>query len=154
MCDPVSASIAVLGGSAISAYGQAEAGDYNAALAEQNAKVAGIQAQDALTRGTAEESRYRGQVSKLMGRQRAAIGSSGIEASGSALDILADTARTGELDALTIRNNAAREAWGYRVQAVNSRAQGKIDKFSSRVGALGTLLTGGAQAYGIYNSGG
>ena len=41
--------------------------------------------------------------------------------SGSPLDILGDTAMYGELDALTIRSNAEREAYGYRVQSRRRR---------------------------------
>ena len=43
--------------------------------------------------------------------------------SGSALGILGDTAVLGELDALQIRDNAAREAWRFQVQGANDQAQ-------------------------------
>ena len=39
------------------------------------------------------------------------------------LGIPGDTAALGELDALQIRDNAAREAWQFRVQGSNDRAQ-------------------------------
>jgi hypothetical protein len=58
----------------------------------------------------------------------------------------------GELDALTIRNNAAREAWGYRVQATNYRQSASLTKMAAKNQASSirnqgwtTLLTSGLQ---------
>jgi len=146
MCNSnyVSAAFTQVAG-AVTAYGQREAGRYNAAVAETNAALADMSAQDALARGTAEESRYRMNIRQLQGRQRAAIGSSGIERSGTALQALTDTAAIGELDLLTIRNNAAREAFGYRTQGLNYRAQARLDRFSGRVGSFATILGTEAQ---------
>ena len=46
--------------------------------------------------------------------------------SGSAIDIVGDTAAASEIDALTIRNNAQREAYGDKVQAGNFGADAKL----------------------------
>lgn len=46
------------------------------------------------------------------------LGASGIDmTNGSSLDVRSDSAMMSELDALTIRNNAMREAWGHRHEA-------------------------------------
>ena len=84
-----------------------------------------------------------------------------------AADVQADTAHQGELDALTLRTNAAREAWGYQVEAgdIRKRAQitrqegrniieaGKRAQSGYRISAIGGLATdaGGLlmQRYGL-----
>jgi len=98
-----------------------------ARLSEFNAAVAELQAADAIARGAQEEARFRDGIDGLIGSQRAAIAANNIDVGfGSALDVQADAAYQGELDALTIRNNAAREAWGYAVQAQDSRLRAQI----------------------------
>ena len=162
-------AIAALAGTAVSAYGQLKAGDQakkageagqaaandQGALADFNASVADLQASDAIARGTEAENRFRAGVRGIIGSQRATIASGNVDVGfGSALDVQGDAAKLGELDALTIRTNAAREAWGYKVQAedlrrqgaisrkegVNLAAAGKSGQTQARLGAAGTLL--------------
>jgi hypothetical protein len=105
---------------------QAELGDYNAAVAE-------LQATDAIDRGAEEESRFRSQVRGMIGQQRTEFAANNVDVNfGSAVDVQADTAFLGELDALTIRTNAAREAWGYKVQAEDTRRQAAITRKEGR----------------------
>lgn len=142
---------ASLAGSLIGAYGQYQAGETQADIANVNAKQAEQQAADAASIGAVEEERYRRQVAALQGRQRAAFAGNGVDfTSGTPLGVLTETAKTGELDALTIRTNAMRQAWGYKAQAANYRAEGALARRSSRYNAASTVLTGGAQAYGLY----
>jgi hypothetical protein len=134
------------------AYSQADLAEYNAAVAE-------IQAKDAQTRGKIEADRFRARTRVFIGEQRAGIAATNVDVGfGSAVDVQADTAFLGELDALTIRTNAAREAWGFRVEATDlrKRAQiarlegdaaaeaGGIRRSASRWGAAGTILSTGA----------
>lgn len=154
MCEPMTiAAIATAAGTAYSAYGERQTGKYNAAVQKENAKLAEISAQDAVTRGEADVSRFRTQIKALQGRQRAAIGASNLELSGSPLDIMVDTATIGELDVQTIRNNAARDAFGFRTQGLNFRAQGQLDRFSGNARATGTLLTGLSQSFAMSRQG-
>lgn len=138
---------------------QAEVSNSQADVADFNAHVADLQATDAVERGAEAESRFRTQVRGAIGSQRNAIAGNNVDVGfGSAVDVQGDAAYLGELDALTIRTNAAREAWGYQVQAADLRKQGDIDRKAGanqiaageqaatasnfQVGA--TLLTGGA----------
>lgn len=120
-----------VGSIALSAYGQwragkaekaagklqREAAESQAELAEYNANVAALQAEDAEDRGHEEEQRFRRGVDGLVGGQRVGFaGGNVLVNEGSARDVQLDAATLGELDALTIRTNAAREAWGYRVE--------------------------------------
>ena len=90
---------------------QGDQARYQAQVA-RNAKVtADWQAADALKRGEAEEEKARIKGSLIEGQQIAAFAGQGTELSGSPADLLGDTAASTELDALTIRGNAEREAY-------------------------------------------
>lgn len=162
-------ALAILaGGSAISGYinsrntakGVERMGAYEAQVLETNAQYSERQAQDVLAIGKEQESRHMAAVRQLIGSQRAAIGASNIDlTSGSARDVQNEASFLGELDRLTIANNAAREAWGYRVQAADLRNRAKLAKMGSlnqassiRAGGYSTLLTGAAQVGSIYGS--
>lgn len=130
------------------AEGQAK---YQAKVAENNSKIARMQAEDALQRGQVEEQQHRRKVQQMLSTQRTAIAGSGFDLGDeTSQDILGDTAMFGEFDALTIRDNAAREAWGFRNQANNytaeagmQRAAGANARRMSYISA-GTDLLGGA----------
>lgn len=144
-------------GTGLSAYGsyqqgQAMAGqaEYQAAVARNNQIIAERNAQDAELRGGLSEDQQRRQTAQLKGRQRASLASNGVVIDeGSALDITSDTAAFGEFDALTIRSNAQREAYNYRVQGSNFQAEenlmrmrGAAGSRAGTTGAVSTLLSG------------
>jgi hypothetical protein len=137
-------------GAGIGIAGDLEKGKIDAATGETNRRLAVAQANDALLRGSIEEQRYRREIAQVIGSQKAALGERNVAMSGTALDILSDTAQVGEEDALTIRNNASREAWGYRNQA-NEASRWSANARSDAYGRVGgSLLTSGAQAYGAW----
>ena len=75
-------------------------------------------------KGLAEEQKKRQQTSQLIGSKRAQLASQGSDINdGSAVDIIGDTARAGEVDALNIRSDTAQDAWLKRVQAASTRNQ-------------------------------
>lgn len=135
-------ALAVVGlGAGVSAYGKIRAGNETKKLFDRNAGYAELQAEDALARGKVEEKKARRQTEQVIGSQRAGLAGQGVDVNtGSALETQADAAYLGELDALTIRNNAAKEAWGYRVQATDLRERGKIAKREGEFGAFNTIL--------------
>lgn len=94
------------------------------------------------------------QTRGLIGAQRAGYAAQGVELDeGTAKAVQTQSAGMGELDALTIRNNAAREAWGYRVGATNSRMGGKYAAQEANTQAFATLATSGSSAYSAYRQG-
>lgn len=158
-------------GTATTVYGQKKAGDAaqaagsaqrkasesQAALQDFNAHIADLQAQDAVERGAETESRYRTQVRGAIGTQRAGIAGGNIRVGfGSAVDVQADAAYLGELDALQIRTNSAREAWGFKMQATDLRRRAEISrkegvyleaaggqaKSAANLAAVGTIIGG------------
>ncbi|RJT42010.1 hypothetical protein D3227_04855 [Mesorhizobium waimense] len=163
MCDlgialTIGSTLLGAAGSIQQAQATSAANKYNAQVQDMNAKLADRKAKDAIDRGVLEEQRKRQQVAGIQGQQRAAMAANGVDLSfGSPLDTLVDTAVMGELDALTIRTNANREAYDYKVDAVNKRAGATMSRMSASAAstggyldALGTVLTGGGKAYGQY----
>jgi hypothetical protein len=126
---------------------EAQQAEYDALQIEQDTKVAEAQQRQAGT--------------YLQASQRAAAGASGIEATGSPLLVLQETASQLELDALTIRRAGEREAAGARDEARMRRWQAEelrrsgqlsldIGRYQSRaarqagrLGAFSSLLSGG-----------
>lgn len=155
----ISAGANAAGGVA-GAYSEYQSGRFNAKVDLYNAKVATLQAADAVRRG--EEAVVRNQIKTrvLKGAQRAALAAQGVvlDDGGSSTDILTDTDVQAAKDEQTIRVNAALEAWGFQVQAVDNRARARMERYSANNRAAGTLLdTAGRfndRAYkaGLYDS--
>ncbi len=135
-------------------------GAYEGTAYDRNATLAEAQGEDAVQRGTMAAAIRRAQVRGEIGSARANFGAQGVDVGvGSAVDVQSDYARLGALDIATIRNNAAREAWGYAAQASDFRTRGAMARAGADAEALGlqsdvatTLLTGVAKTYGIYRS--
>jgi len=141
-------------GTIMSMQGQAQqaqamqaSANYQAGVARNNQMIANFQAQDALERGKIAAQRSRLQTAQLKGRQRTAQAGMGVIVDeDSSLDLLADTAEFGELDALGIQANAEREAFQLRSRAQNFGNEAAL--LNLRVanapgsGALGTAVSG------------
>ena len=135
MCEPATIATAalVIGavGTGVSTYSSVQqsraarkTAQYNSAVAKNNAIISENLAQDAEKRGKVEEQRHRLKVAAFKAEQENEFAASGLDLTSTSFEqILSDTAALGELDALTIRGNAAREAYGYRTQGVNYEAQ-------------------------------
>lgn len=142
----VLAAVAV--STAVTAYGQYQAGqaqkqayEYNAKIQEQNAKVA----QD---KAAYEADKQAQRVRRLNATQRAAYAASGVTQSGTALDLQEDSLIQGEMDRLAVLYGGDVEAANFRSEAELSKFQGKAAGKSATTAAFGTLL-GGAANFGF-----
>lgn len=156
------ALIAAVAGAAVSAYSAHEQGvaqqnqaNYQAAVARNNQTIANQYAQVEIQRGQVLEEQKREETAQRIGAVRAAAGANGLDVNtGSPLRLQEDTAKLGELDALTIRNNSQRAAYGYQVQGMNFGAQaGLLDSEASNAARAGNLgmwssIMGGASSVG------
>lgn len=158
MCDLVSglmaASSLVSGiGQMQQANAQAQAAQMSAQINQRNAEFADRRALDALMRGQEEEQRVRQDAHQLKGKQTVGFAAAGLDLSfGSPLDVLVDTQIGMELDSMRARRNAAleaedfdRQAWSYRAQAGLDRAEASSARTGGMIGAVGTVLGGGAR---------
>jgi len=133
------------------AYSSYMQGKAQKRIAETNRRLAEMRAEDALKRGHEAEAVSRGRTKKLIGSQRAALAAQGIRVDyGSAQDIQQEAADIGELDALSIRTNALREAFGAKSEGLSASMQGRFAEMESQGRVGSSLLTGGLQAYDAY----
>lgn len=127
---------------ALDAQGGAYALGGQAEIADLNARLLDLSAEDALLAGQHEEQRARLSTARLKSAQRVAFSANGIDmAEGTALNVLTGTDLMGEIDAQTIKANAARSAFGYQTQAVGARGDATL-----RRAQASSLLTNSAAA--------
>lgn len=161
MCDPVTAgvvaSVATIGSAGVSAYGQYKAGqaqkaaaNYQAEVDKRNAVVAQENANMERQAGIEEQRRQRLKTAQVIGQQKVAMAANGLDInSGTAADLLKDTAELGELDALMIGYDAERRARNHGVQGSNFMSQATLNQMSASnafksglISAGGTMLGG------------
>lgn len=135
----------------MSAYGQQQQGKAQQAIMNYNAGMQEVAADQAVQKGAAAADVQRAKVRQIIGTQRALMGASGVDiGTGTTGQVLDQTAGMGEQDARQIERNAQLEAWGLRSGAAGQRFQGDSAATAGLYGAMGTLLTGSANAYGLY----
>lgn len=148
---PAAALTASLAGTAIAGVGAIEQGNaasqaaaYNAQVAANNAKIATQDARFASQEGEANAAAKEMQNRKAIGAIKAGQAANGIDVnSGSAVDVRSSAAELGELDAINIRSNAARQAYGHQTQAAGDTGQSQLDRSESSNDAIGGDIRGG-----------
>jgi len=142
----VSALSALISGFSQSSAARAQ-GDIQASVARTNAAIARLQAKQTIEAGSAEASKINQRTAQTVGSLRAAQGASGIAVnSGSNALITNAVTGMGMQDELTIRNNAARRAWGFETQAIQDTYKGQFEQLTGNAAARQSLLTGGLKA--------
>jgi hypothetical protein len=164
---PVLAIVATVGSTVMSAIGQSQAAsaqagqaNYMAQVARRNQQINEWNAARTEEQGRVASDLQRQKTAQIVGSQRAALASQGADInSGSPLDIQTDTERAGEFDALTIKSNAALQAFGYRTKGAEAASQaGLYDMTAANATAnlpfaMGsTLLSGASSVAGKYAS--
>jgi len=87
------------------------------------------------------------QARQLQGTQRAQLAASGVDiGSGSAAQVLEQTVDFGIQDAITVKTNAYRQAFGLEKQAVNQRAAAKVSRAGRKFEQKATIIAGGLKA--------
>lgn len=153
----LAASAVGAGTAAYGAYEQGVAGrqqaQYQAQVARNNQEVANQYAEAEVTKGRVLENQKRMDTQQREGAIRVAAGASGLDVNtGSPLRLQEDTAMLGEQDALTIRNNAERAAYGYHVEGMNYAGRAQMNDMeasnAARSGNLGawSSIIGGASS--------
>ena len=124
--------------------------NYQADVNKRNAKIAQANADMKRQEGIEESRLQKIRNLQKVGAQQAAMAANGIDvSSGTALDVVEDTAAMGELDALTTRYNAETQAQAYERQANNLTNQANMDIISGQnayksgiTGAIGSCFKG------------
>ncbi|MBS0520511.1 MAG: hypothetical protein JSR90_17580 [Proteobacteria bacterium] len=106
---------------------QAGQAGYMAQVARNNQQVAQWNAQRALQQGEIQQDQQRQKTTQAIGQQRAALASQGGDVnSGSNLDLIGDTARSGEFAAQTIGNDAQARAYKFLLDANSAAGQASL----------------------------
>lgn len=122
-------------------------GAYESSIANTNARIARIQARQTIEAGDVMASRKNVETGSIVSSIRAQQGASGIDVgSGSSALVRAGVSAVGAVDELTIRNNAARQAWGYETEAIGDSYKGEYAKLTAKSKETQSILNGGLQA--------
>ena len=125
-------------------------------LHRQDAAFAEMQAQDAMKRGDYEAMRLLSDARRLVGQQKVGFAASGVKSGvGSPANVIEGTATLAAMDAAMLKNNAAREAFGYKIKAIDSRLRASLARQQGRSSLTqGILGVGRAGVYGagLYNN--
>jgi len=156
MCEPATialvTSLALTAASGYVAYDSSKkAQAYNEEVAKQRTTVANAQATDAEQMGQVERAERRLKTRMQLATQQVGFAAQGIEQTGTALDILGDTAIFGEIDENRITANADRKAFGFRYEAYGIEADKRLMQFQSKNDRTGTLLTTASSMAGAYS---
>lgn len=121
--------------------------NYQAQVAEENAKIAQSNAALERQQGIEEARLQRIKTAQAIGSQQTAMAANGIDVTqGTALDVIEDTAAMGELDALQTRYNYERKAIQYEQQANNFQNQSNLDVIAGQnaysAGKMNALASG------------
>lgn len=143
MCEPT--SIMMLAGAALSAVGQIQQSQAASASRKYSAAVAENSATAARQQAAFQEARQREQNERALATQRVRFGKGGLLAAGTVLDVNADRAAAGELDALSIRRSGLLQGQSYDNQAALDRFHDQSSRTSAALGAGSTLLTAGSR---------
>ena len=144
-------------GSLISAYGQKKQGEatgdmysFQAGVAQFNKKIAEQNRDYAYKVGESEATTYGIKARAQGGAIKAAQSGSNLDVnSGSAVDVRESQKEVSRMDLATIRNNAARVAYGYSVEATSQDLQSQLygkaaanARAGGNIAALGSLISG------------
>ena len=124
--------------------------EYQSKVAQRNADLAEQQASAQRMQGYEAMQAERLKTAKLIGRQRAQAGASGVSLdSGSFLDVVEDTAATGEMQAINAYNqgidsgyNSEIQAWNYESQAAGYDSAAGQARSSGLMSAIGQGIGG------------
>jgi hypothetical protein len=137
------------------AQAQKQAADFQSQVSANNALIAKQQAQTTAAAGEQAATVQAEKTRSMVGGIKAAQAAGNVDVNtGSNVDVRSSQAELGMEDALTIRSNAARQAYGYQIAATSDtsqaallRAQASQAQVAGNFGAAGSLLSG-ASSFG------
>jgi len=129
----------------LGSYGELQKGYANANAAEFNAAVARQNADLTLQQTIEQERRTRLQSRKAIGQLKTAYSASGVTQEGSALDVLQESAANAELDALTVRHAGEVRRVGFLNEATLQDYAARASIKAGKINAAASLLRSGIE---------
>lgn len=122
-------------------------GNVEATISGINSKIASLQSSETLESGDLSASREELKSKQVQGSILASQGASGVDVgSGSSALVRNAAGAVGIQDALTIRNNAQRQAFGFQTQALEESAKGEFAQLTAKAQSDQDILNGGLEA--------
>lgn len=151
MClDPISYAVIGLAGSAIQGLGAAQAANNQAKSYDMQANAAERDAEAAKEASAYDAARTRETVERVIGNQRAGFSAGGVALSGSALDVMMDTATEGDLDVETIKWNSNVKVDGLKYEATQQRQNASSARAAAPLAFLAPVIGGAARFGGAF----
>lgn len=150
------ALVATIGSTAMSAVGAIQQGNaasaaagYNAKVAAQNAELARQNAAFAGAQGEQNVAAVGAENKARLAAIEAQQAASGVDVgSGSFSQVRQSASKLGMLNALNIRSEAARRAYGFQTEATNYDAQSRLSKSQAKSAKIGGYLSAGGAILG------
>lgn len=160
MCFATAAVIAGVAGAGISAAGAVEGGqatanaaNYNAQVAKNNATIANQNADYVVAAGQEAASNESRKNAAQSGKIKATQAASGVDVNtGSSKDVQVSERETGQLDSETVLNNSELKAYGYRSQATGFEATAGLETAEAEQAPIGADLTAAGGLLGSASS--
>jgi len=129
-------------------------GQYQANQYQFNSQIAGIQAEQAIAVGERNVQLTEMREKQIKGAQRAGFAGQGVVVGpGSTADVLQDTAHQASQDIMTLRNNAWRQAWGFKVESETEASKAGFAKLAAANTVRNTILSGAASGLSDFEKG-
>lgn len=148
--------LAGLSGAGLSATGTWMEGDESLEQGKEAKRQAFQEAESIKMSGRDDALNIRHEAEMFKASQIAAISANGGMLTGSALQVVTESAKNYELDALTSERNYMKDAVNMQNRGIMAEQEGKTARTNARIRAIGGLATSAASAYGSYkqNAGG
>lgn len=138
-----------------SAKAESATAEYNSQVAAQNAQIAGENVNLVGASGTAQVEQQELKNKATYGALVAAQGASGVDVNtGSAKQVQLSQKEVGQLDAMTIQSQAARQAFGYQTQETGFKAESILGKSEAQYAKDAGDIAAGSTLLGSFSSAG
>lgn len=128
----VGGALSSAGGAYLKASGEKRTLQRQADVADLNARLSDLQAKSTYRQGQREEQRSRFETRNIRDKQTTGYAGNNIALdSETAIRVATSTDVLGEIDANTINANAARAAWGHRMEGVQFRNEALTSRASA-----------------------
>ena len=147
MCEPTTiALVAMAASTAVSMKAQSDQASTSAGIARNNATMAEYAAADAQRKGEQDAAAVQRKAASLKSSQRVGAAAHGLDVGyGTAGDLQDQTDFFAQEDVNTVRNNAAKDAWGLRSQGQDFRTKASAAEHNGQMAVMGTFLGGAGQ---------
>lgn len=141
------------GGALESGQAQSQMYNYQAGMAQMNAKIAKQNADYAINVGEHQAENYGLQAGQRMGQIKSAQGASGLDVnSGSAQQVQKGQATITNMDLTQIRSNAAKTAYNFDVQSVQDQQQAQLYRMAGAQSITASQYNAAASILGSASS--